>query len=65
MSIILLLVICYTKKENFQMYKILPFNYKKVGTDPLVYYNKPRYRYPYRYPFHFKSTFPTNYMRYN
>lgn len=64
MSIIMLLALCYTKKENFQLYKISPFKYRKIGTSPLLYYNKPRYRYPYRYPFQFKSTYPNNYMTY-
>ena len=47
------------------MYNIKPFNYKKIGTEPLNYYVKKKYRKPYRYPYQFKSTFPMNHMSYN
>ena len=62
---LIFILFCYIQKEPFQMYNIKPFNYKKIGTEPLNYYVKKKYRKPYRYPYQFKSTFPMNHMSYN
>jgi hypothetical protein len=61
-SIVTLLVICLmmSKKEAFTTYTQYPFKYQKIGTSPLNYYPKPRYRLPYRYPYTFHSSYPTN-----
>ena len=49
-----------SKKEAFTTYTQNPFKYQKIGTSPLNYYPKPRYRLPYRYPYTFHSSYPTN-----
>jgi len=45
-------------KESFVPYTIFPFNYIYTGSDPLEFYNKPRYRKPYRWPFRYISSYP-------
>ena len=63
--LLFLAILLSCNKENFTGYIKNPFNYKEVGTSPLVFYNKPLYRKPYRYPFSFKTTYPIEYMRYH
>ena len=61
--IIILGCICAEKKlkkvENWEMYRQKPYGYVKTGSDPLTFYERPRYRKPYRYPFTFDQEFPT------
>ena len=45
-------------KESFVSYTSFPFEYIYTGSDPLQFYNKPRYRKPYRWPFRFISSYP-------
>ncbi len=63
MLLILILLLC-CNKDNFTNYVKNPFNYKEVGTTPLVYYNKPLYRKPYRYPYTFDTSYPSSYRRF-
>jgi hypothetical protein len=51
-------------EEKFTMYAQNPFKYNKIGTTPLSYYPKPRYRLPYRYPFKYSSSYPINHTRF-
>ena len=64
-TLLLILMVCYTQKERFTMYIKTPFDYQAIGTSPLNYYMKPLYRKPYRFPYQFKSTYPINHMTYN
>ena len=61
--VIILGCICAEKKlkkvENWEMYRQKPYGYVKTGSDPLTFYERPRYRKPYRYPFTFDQEFPT------
>ena len=61
--VIILGCICAEKKlkkvENWEMYRQKPYGYVKTGSDPLTFYERPRYRKPYRYPFTFDQEYPT------
>jgi hypothetical protein len=61
---VFLIAVCYFNKDHFTDYVRMPFNYRDIGTSPLVMYNKPLYRKPYRFPYMFKSSYPINYARY-
>ena len=45
--------------ENYDMYRQKPYGYVKIGAEPLVFYERPRYRKPYRYPVTFDQSYPT------
>ena len=64
MIFVIMIIVCYYNKEDFTEYVKDPFNYRSVGTSPLVMYNKPLYRKPYRYPYAFRCTYPISYMSY-
>ena len=36
--------------ENWKNYQLMPYGEGKEGSEPLTYYQYPRYRKPYRYP---------------
>ena len=46
------------------MYRQKPYNYVKIGTEPLNFYVHNRYRKPYRYPFQFVKTAPFKHLSY-
>lgn len=50
--------------ENFTTYTQNPYEYQKIGTTPLSYYIKPRYRKPYRFPYKFYKSYPNKHFEY-
>ena len=60
--IVVFILICFFKPgalENWEVYKQKPFDYVKTGSEPLTFYERPRYRKPYRYPVTFDQSYPT------
>ena len=45
-------------KETFVSYTISPCKYLDTGSNPLGFYNKPRYRNPYRWPYRYIKSYP-------
>jgi hypothetical protein len=50
--------------ENWEVYKQKPLGYVKTGSDPLAFYERPRYRKPYKYPAQFRQSYPYDHMSY-
>ena len=51
-------------QENWANYTTPYYNFKRTGTDPLIYYARPIYRKPYMYPFTFFKSYPYAHMSY-
>lgn len=51
-------------KEEWTNYVQSPFDYVKIGSDPINFYIKPTYRKPYGYPYKFRSSYPYDHYRY-
>ncbi len=65
--IVVFILICFFKPralENWEVYKQKPFDYVKTGSEPLTFYERPRYRKPYRYPVQFRQSYPYDHMSY-
>ena len=48
--------------EEWVDYTLKPYGYELSGSDPVHYYNLPRYRKPFRWPFKFFQSYPNNHM---
>ena len=65
--IITFILICLFKPgalENWEVYKQKPLGYVRTGSEPLNFYERPRYRKPYNYPSLFRKSYPYDHMTY-
>jgi len=67
--IIFLIVITGNKscdiKEKWQNYMRSPFNFIGTGANPIDFYRKDLYRFPYDYPYTFFKSYPVPCMQYH